>query len=203
MRRRLVLQSALTADLQPPTALDQDGWVLVKHAATTGLLAESHPDAAAVRVDAPADLGAARANRLTGVRCRRPWATRGRKAGEVSVRMSGASCRASQFGPPVGCFDARSIRGGIRTRTRSGWCRMRPINGHQIGNVGLPHLRRAGNPWLVGVRVPTYYSQIGALMHRRSRWLLSLALLVATGGQGACGIDGNGRAEVVASRPFC
>lgn len=28
------------------------------------------------------------------------------KGGEVSVRMSVASCRASQFGPPVGFFDA-------------------------------------------------------------------------------------------------
>jgi hypothetical protein len=48
--------------------------------------------AAAVRVDAPADLGAARANGLTDVPCRRPWAKRGRKAGEVSVRNVGASC---------------------------------------------------------------------------------------------------------------
>ena len=50
--------------------------------------------------------------------------------------MSVASCRASQFGPPGGFFDARSIRGGILTRARSGWCRMRPIKGRQIGNVG-------------------------------------------------------------------
>src|SRR6266545_5156229 len=47
----------------------------------------------------PADL--ARADRLTGVRGRRPWAKRGRKAGDVSIRMSVASCRASQFAPPV------------------------------------------------------------------------------------------------------
>src|SRR5438552_13903668 len=31
------------------------------------------PDPAAVRIDAPADLGAARGDRLTGVRGRRPW----------------------------------------------------------------------------------------------------------------------------------
>ena len=73
------------------------------------------PDPTAVRGDAPADLGAARADRLTGERCRRPWAKRGRKAGEVSVRISGASCRASQFGPTGGFFDARSMRGGILT----------------------------------------------------------------------------------------
>ena len=126
----------LVAD-QSPAAPRQDGWAAGQ--ARPVLLAPAGgepPDAAAVRVDAPADLGAARADRLTGVRCRRPWAKRGRKAGEVSVRMSGASCRASQFGPPGGCFDARSIRGGILTGTRSGWCRMRPINGRQIGNVG-------------------------------------------------------------------
>jgi hypothetical protein len=33
-------------------------------------------------------------------------------------------------------FDARSKRGGILTRARSGQCRMGPINGRQIGNVG-------------------------------------------------------------------
>ena len=33
-------------------------------------------------------------------------------------------------------FDARSIRGGILTQVHSGWCRMRPIKAHQIGNVG-------------------------------------------------------------------
>ena len=30
-----------------------------------------------------------------------------------------------------------SIREGILTRARDGWCRMRPIKGRQIGNVGL------------------------------------------------------------------
>jgi hypothetical protein len=126
----------LVAD-QSPAAPRQDGWAACQ--ARPLLLAsagEKSPDAAAVRVDAPADLGAARADRLTGVRCRRPCAKRGREAGEVSVRMSVASCRASQFGPPVGFFDARSVRRGILTQARSGWCRMRPIKGRQIGNVG-------------------------------------------------------------------
>jgi hypothetical protein len=36
-----------------------------------------------------------------------------------------------------GLFDARSVREGILIRARDGWCRMRPINGLQIGNVGL------------------------------------------------------------------
>jgi hypothetical protein len=35
----------------------------------------------------------------------------GRKAGEMPLKMSGASRRASQFGPPGGYVDARSIRG--------------------------------------------------------------------------------------------
>ena len=51
--------------------------------------------------------------------------------------MSVASCRASQFGPLGGLFDARSMREGILPRARDGWCRMRPINGRQIGNAEL------------------------------------------------------------------
>ena len=119
--RRLVLPrriEQLVAD-QSPAAPRQDGWAAGQ--ARPVLLAPAGrepPDPTPVRVDAPADLGAARADRLTGERCRRPWAKRGRKAGEVSVRMSVASCRASQFGPPGGFFDARSIRGGILTRAR-------------------------------------------------------------------------------------
>ena len=108
----------LVAD-QSPAAPRQDGWAAGQ--ALPVLLAPAGrepPDPTPVRVDAPADLGAARADRLTGERCRRPWAKRGRKAGEVSVRMSVASCRALKFGPPGGFFDARSIRGGILTRAR-------------------------------------------------------------------------------------
>ena len=136
--RRLVLPGAI--DTWSLTSLQQrlvkTGGRLVKHCPVLLAPAGGEPsDPAPVRVDAPADLGAARADRLTGERCRRPWAKRGRKAGEVSVRMSEASCRASQFGPPGGFFDARSIRGGILTGARSGWCRMRPIKGRQIGNV--------------------------------------------------------------------
>ena len=47
----------------------------------------------------------------------------GRKSGEVSVRMSVASCRVSQFGPPGGLFDARSMREEILTRASDGWYR--------------------------------------------------------------------------------
>ena len=35
-----------------------------------------------------------------------------------------------------GLSDARSMREEILTRARNSWCRMRPINGCQIGNVG-------------------------------------------------------------------
>ena len=122
VERRLVLPARI--DTWSLTSLQQrlvkTGGRLVKHARYYSAGGES-PDAAVVRVDAPADLGAAPADRLTGVR-RRPLAKRGRKAGEVSGRMSVASCRASQFGPPVGFFDARStrsIRGGILTQARS------------------------------------------------------------------------------------
>jgi hypothetical protein len=38
------------------------------------------------------------------VPCRRLWAKRGRKAGDVSVRMSGASCRTAQSERPDGVF---------------------------------------------------------------------------------------------------
>jgi hypothetical protein len=50
-------------------------------------------------------------------------------AGEVSLRMSLASCRASQFGSPDGLFEARSIWEGILTRAGDGWCRMRTDQG--------------------------------------------------------------------------
>jgi len=70
---RDVIGQAETLDRSDCTVLDMD----------------SSESPAPVRVDAPADLGATHADRLTGERCRRPWAERECKAGEVSVRMSG------------------------------------------------------------------------------------------------------------------
>jgi hypothetical protein len=80
-------------------------------------------------VKTPPDLGVARANRLTDVRCRRPWAKRGPE-GRRSLRKN--------FGdvvPPgtvraagrVSMGDPFVEESGLRTR--SGRCRMRPING--------------------------------------------------------------------------
>ena len=108
--RRLVLPTRI--DTWSLTSLQQrlvkTGGRLVKHARYYWLLlAESHLTQRLFGAMLQRDLGAARADRLTGERCRRPWANRGRKAGEVSVRISGASCRASQFGPTGGFFDAR------------------------------------------------------------------------------------------------
>ena len=123
---------------QSPAAPGQDGWAAGETCSVLLVPAGGAPsDAAAVRVDAPTDLGAGRANRLTSVRYRRLRAKRGRKAGEVSVRMSGAACRASQFGPPNWCFRCEIDTAAIATGTRSVRCRRRPINGRQIGNVGL------------------------------------------------------------------
>jgi hypothetical protein len=73
--RRLVLPTRI--DTWSLTSLQQrlvkTGGRLVKHARYYWLLlAESHLTRRLFRIDAPADLGAARANRLTGVRCRRP-----------------------------------------------------------------------------------------------------------------------------------
>ena len=93
------LQRALRVGLLPSavsvqrslTSLQQrlvkTGGRLVKHSRVLPAPAgREPPDSTPVRVDASADLGAARADRLIGERCRRPWAKRGRKAGEVSVR---------------------------------------------------------------------------------------------------------------------
>ena len=81
--RRLVLPTridTLVAD-QPPAAPRQDGWAAGQ--ARPLLLAPAggeSPDAAAVRGDAPADLGAARADRLTGGECTETvWAKKGHK----------------------------------------------------------------------------------------------------------------------------
>jgi hypothetical protein len=51
----------------------------------------------------------------TGVRGRRPLAQRGRKVSDVSVRVSVALCRASQFKLPDGTFEARPMAGGSTT----------------------------------------------------------------------------------------
>ncbi len=72
------------------------------------------PDPTAVRVDAPSDFGAARADRLTGALSETVGEER--TEGGRSVRKNiGASCRGAQFGPTGGFSDARSMRGGTLT----------------------------------------------------------------------------------------
>ena len=111
--RRLVLPTRI--DTWSLTSLQQrllkTGGRLVKHTRYYWLLlAESHLTRRLFG-SMLQRIWAARANRLTGVRCRRSWVKRGPKADEVSVGIARASCRASQFGLPGGCFDARSRRG--------------------------------------------------------------------------------------------
>jgi hypothetical protein len=96
---------------QPSAAPRQDGWAAGETRSL--LLADAGrgaSDAATVRGDAPADLGALGADRLideaTGD-CRE--AKRRRKTGEVSARMSAVSCRPPRFGSPGGPYDARSM----------------------------------------------------------------------------------------------
>ena len=61
------------------------------------------PDAAAVRVDAPADLGAARADRLTGGGCHRVRLGEERTQGGRGVReMSSGTRLRTDSGPPKG-----------------------------------------------------------------------------------------------------
>ena len=113
---------------QPPAAPRQDRRTPPQaRALLLAVARRESPDEATVWCDAATDLGAARAGRLIGVRGRRPWAKRGRKAGEVSVNILNCVGRAAQFGPPSGLFEARSMRGGILTRVLAGRCRMRPI----------------------------------------------------------------------------
>jgi hypothetical protein len=64
--------------------LVKTGGRLVEHAPLLAAAGGKSPDPPPVRVDAPTDLSAARANRLTDVPCRRPWAKRGPK-GKRSV----------------------------------------------------------------------------------------------------------------------
>jgi hypothetical protein len=126
----------LVAD-QAAAAPRQDGWAAGQ--TLTVLLAPAGrepPDAAAVRVDAPADRGAARADRLTGHGRSRP-----------SRRREGATwetCRRTAGGGEFGGRNSRR-RGGLTRRDpgdqniraeQSGRCRMWPIFGSQIGNVG-------------------------------------------------------------------
>ena len=53
------------------------------------VVAETEAMEHSFRIDAPTDLGGGRAGLLTGERCRRPWANRGRKTEEMSARMAG------------------------------------------------------------------------------------------------------------------
>jgi hypothetical protein len=122
---------------QPATAPRQDGWPAGQ---TRPLLLAAvggeSSDAAAVRCDAPADLGAARGDRLTG----RAWPeTVGeeRTEGGRSVRKSVGSVVPRVTIRAAGrIFRCETDAGRNPDRARSGWCRMRPINGRQIGNVG-------------------------------------------------------------------
>jgi transposase IS66 family protein len=64
------------------------------------------------------------------------WTKRGRKTGEVSANMPGASCRPPQFGSRGGYHDAQRSRRRMSIGVASRCCRMLPICGGQIGNVG-------------------------------------------------------------------
>ena len=91
----------LVAD-QSPAAPRQDGWAAGQARAV--LLAPAgreSPDAAAVRVDAPADLGAARADRLRDDGGRRPFGRReGATTGEVSENCGRWRVRRPEFRSP-------------------------------------------------------------------------------------------------------
>ena len=87
--RRLVLPARIAtwSLTQSPAAPRQDGWAAGETRSLLLAPAGGEPsDAAAVRGDAPADLGAARTGRLTADGVTRPWATTGRNVGEVSKK---------------------------------------------------------------------------------------------------------------------
>ena len=117
--RRLVLPTridTLVAD-QPPAAPRQDGWAAGQ--ARPLLLAPAGgepPDPTPVRVDAPADLGAARCRPADGRwRQETVWAKRGRNAGEVSEKCPRTEAVSGQFGPRCDSADGLwSFRNGRR-----------------------------------------------------------------------------------------
>ena len=90
-----------------------------------------------VWVDAPADLGAARAERLTDNGGRRPsLAKNGRNAGKVLENCERWRVRRPEFRSPW-----RASRGATPTtrtfnQAQSSRCGMWPVCGSQIGNVG-------------------------------------------------------------------
>jgi hypothetical protein len=93
----------LVAD-QSPAAPRQDGWAAGQtREVLLALAGGESPDAAAVRVDAPSDLGAARADRLTGGGCHCVRLGEGRTQGGRGVReMSSGTRRRTDAGPPGG-----------------------------------------------------------------------------------------------------
>ena len=124
---------------QSPAAPRQDGWAAghVRPVLLVDVGRESS-DAAAVRVDAPTDLGAAGAHRLTddGGRARplgqREGATRERCPTNVGGRMlcrpKSRPARRGREVPPRRQEDS--------TKEKSSRCSTGPIFGSQIGNVG-------------------------------------------------------------------
>ena len=106
--------------------LVKTGGRLVKHARYYWFLLAESPNAAAVRRDAPADLGVARADRLTGGACH------GVRLGEEGTQ--GAAGRMPTR--PKVVTTARSRRQRMSTGAQARWRIMRLTNDGQIGNVG-------------------------------------------------------------------
>ena len=72
------------------------------------------------------------------------------------------------------------MREEILTRARDGWCRMRPINGRQIGNAGFKHIEGIAaycdHPVRFGV-VESINTTIKAVL-RRARGMRDEAMLL-------------------------
>jgi hypothetical protein len=90
-------------------------------------------DTAAVRVDAPADLGAARAGRWPQETV---WAKRGRNTGEVSEKYGRSACSSVGIQVALAGHEVPSKRQEYFAREKSERRRMSPIMRSQIGNVG-------------------------------------------------------------------
>jgi hypothetical protein len=123
----------LVAD-QPPAAPRQDGRTASQ--ARLLLLAPAgreSSDTAAVRVDAPADLGAARAGRWPQETV---WAKRGRNTGEVSEKYGRSACSSVGIQVALAGHEVPSKRQEYFAREKSERRRMSPIMRSQIGNVG-------------------------------------------------------------------